>query len=72
MSEADAFFRNPIDVRRLVVGAAFNGEVPDPEVISEDEDDIGPGREGVRRRIAKDEEGGEKNSDHGKQGAVKP
>ena len=46
MSEADAFFRNTIDMGRLVVGAAFNGQVPDPEVISEDEDDIGSGGEG--------------------------
>ena len=41
MSEADAFFRDTIDVRRLVVGAAFNGEVPDSQVIGEDKENIG-------------------------------
>ncbi len=41
MCEADAFFRDTIDVRRLVVGAAFNGEVPDSQVIGEDKENIG-------------------------------
>ena len=56
MGEAYALPCDAIDVRGFVVGAAFNGQVSDPEVISEDENDVGSGGEGGRAGEQEDRE----------------
>ena len=46
MREAHAFLREPIEVRSLVRGAAVAGEALDPEIIGEDQQDVGLLRSG--------------------------
>ena len=41
MSEADTLSCNTVNVRRLVVYAALDREIPDSQVIGEDKEDIG-------------------------------